>query len=151
MMRPREFEREPDKTHDRDPSLETQSERWIVVADDNDSTKWALQKLLETSGYDVTAVSDGSELLYQLEPLLLEDSEVRTPDLIITDVRMPGISIFAVVDQLRERGLDIPVIVVTGYGSDRVRHRVRKLGETIYFEKPVDIDRLERWIEKLTG
>ena len=130
-------------------SLHTQAQPQILVADDNDSTKWALEQLLESSGYEVIAVSDGSELLYELEPVILEEADSRPPDLIITDVRMPGINVFNIVEQLREIGFDTPVIIVTGYGSDRVRHRTHQLGRAVYFEKPVDIDRLEESVAAL--
>lgn len=123
----------------------------ILIADDNQSTKWALEQLFEETGYEVQAVTDGSEMLTRLEPVILGEPSSCPPDLIVTDVRMPGIDVFNVVEQLREIGDDTPIIVVTGFGTDRIRHRVHKLGRAIYFEKPVDIELLEETVRKLTG
>ncbi len=122
----------------------------ILVADDNQSTKWALEQLFEQAGYRVVAVTDGSEMLNRLEPVIVGEPESRPPDLIVTDVRMPGIDVFNIAEQLREIGHETPIIFVTGYGTDRIRHRVHRLGGAMYFEKPVDIELLEETVAKLT-
>ena len=120
----------------------------ILLAEDDHSSKWALKRLLETDGYRVEAVEDGSELLYELEPVILREPGIRPPDLIVTDVRMPGINVFNVIEQLRDNGYEIPVIIMTGYGSDRIRHRVNQIGRAFYFEKPIDIGELEATLER---
>jgi len=121
----------------------------ILVAEDNQATRWALRRLLEATGYRVVAVGDGSEMLYELEPVLLREPRARPPDLIVTDVRMPGIDVFRALKQLRAAGIDTPVLVVTGYLNDRIRHRVHKLGRAHVLEKPVDVDRLEATVAEL--
>ena len=147
---------EPERPDDRSPSggtrgtTDTTSAGRILVAEDNEATKWALRRLFESTGYSVVTVSDGSEMLYELEPVILEEPQAAPPDLILTDVRMPGIDVFRVVEQLRALGLETPVLVVTGYANDRVRHRVHKLGRALFFEKPVDVETLEETVAELT-
>lgn len=120
----------------------------LLVAEDDDETRGALVDLFERGGYDVRAVNDGSSLLYRLEPMLLSEPGHWPPDLILTDVRMPGLDAVNIVEELREVGWDTPVIIVTGFGDQKLRGRINKLENADYFEKPVKADEIEEAVRQ---
>ena len=115
----------------------------LLLAEDDDDTRDALVELFERSGYDVRSVADGSSLLYRLEPMLLSEPGHWPPDLIMTDIRMPGIDALSIVEELRDVGWETPVIIITGYGCRETRRRIGDMEGADYFEKPIDIGGLE--------
>lgn len=81
----------------------------ILVVDDEEKVRVLLSEMLEDEGYTVTTASSGAEAL--------ETLSVRSFDLVFTDVGMPGMSGWEMVRTLRERGSEVPVAVVTGWGE----------------------------------
>lgn len=120
----------------------------ILVAEDDPETRRALEEIFEQSGFDVRAVEDGSALLDRLEPMLLSEPGHWPPDLIMTDVRMPGLDALNIVEELRDVGWETPVIVITGYGGPDVERRIDELPHARYFEKPLDAERLDRAVRE---
>jgi CheY-like chemotaxis protein len=121
----------------------------LLMAEDDDDTRSALVELFERSGYDVRSVADGSSLLYRLEPMLLSEPGHWPPDLIITDIRMPGIDALSIVEELREVGWETPVIIITGYGNRQTRQRIDQMDGADYFEKPIDVGGLEETVREM--
>lgn len=120
----------------------------LLLAEDDTRTLEVLVELFEQSGYDVRTAEDGSALLSRLEPMLLSEPGHWPPDLIVTDVRMPGLDALNIVEELREVGWKTPIIVVTGYGDASIRRRVEQMEQTDYFEKPLDAGRLDRAVRE---
>ena len=120
----------------------------LLIAEDDDETREALVELFERGGYDVRAVADGSSLLYRLEPMLLSEPGHWPPDLIMTDVKMPGLDAINIVEELRDVGWQTPVIIITGFGDEALRERIGALEATDYYEKPLDIDDLENAVRQ---
>ena len=120
----------------------------LLIAEDDTSTREALVELFERSGYDVRAVEDGSSLLYRLEPMLLSEPGHWPPDLILTDVRMPGLDAVNIIEELRDVGWQTPVIVITGFGDDALRERIAELAHASYYEKPVDADEIDQAVQQ---
>ena len=82
----------------------------ILIADDEDSLRWVLEKGLRQGGYEVTVAKDG--------PSALRAFELEEPfDLVFLDVRMPGMDGLAVLARLRELRPDVHVIVMTAHGT----------------------------------
>src|SRR5262245_11582733 len=77
----------------------------VLVVDDEAGARAALKSLLETQGYAVDQAADGAAALERLVEL--------PPDVIVTDLDMPVMSGMQLLVALRERGQDVPVIVVT--------------------------------------
>ena len=81
----------------------------ILVVDDEEGLREGLSKLLEDEGYIVVCAESGEQALEVLQH--------KHVDLILTDMRMPGISGIDLLKKVREKHGDIGVIILTGYGE----------------------------------
>ncbi len=111
----------------------------VLLADDDDDLLAELRNHLRDVGFDVLPFRDGREL----RDWLLRMSPHDQPDVVVTDLRMPG---WSGLDVLRWLGLnhpEIPVVLVTGYGDEHTRERARQLGAFAVCDKPVTALQLE--------
>ncbi|MBN2164368.1 MAG: response regulator [Pontiellaceae bacterium] len=109
----------------------------ILIIDDDPSIRNVFTRYLEHKGYSVTVASDGSEGLSILSTF--------APDLVITDVMMPGKDGLEVVLELRKTRQDIPVFAISGGMRMAVMDflpMIKKFGAKKVFYKPVDLDEL---------
>lgn len=100
---------------------------------------------LSADGYDVAEVSDGVELLARVGSSVLFGgfgSIREPPDLIVTDVRMPGLTGLTVLEGLRRAGGTVPVVVITAFGDDETHRIAYQSGAVAVFDKPFDLDDL---------
>ncbi len=113
------------------------TEATVFVVDDDDAVRQALELLLESVG--LTAKTYGSA-----EDFLLA-YDTGQPGCLVLDVRMPGISGLALQEQLTGRGVDIPIIFITGHGDVSTAVRAMKAHAFDFIEKPFnDQDLLDR-------
>ena len=115
---------------------------WVV--DDDEGISWVLQKALQKAGYVVTVYGDAESVVSALD---LSNPENR-PDLILTDVRMPGHSGFWLTEQIKSATDDIPVIVMTGFGDLDSAVESFKKGAFEYITKPFDINEVLSLVSK---
>ena len=106
----------------------------ILVVDDDESLRWVTQAQLQQSGYDVAATADGKSALASIRQ--------TPPDLVITDLKMPGMSGLELLRQIREDYPEIIVIMVTAFGSVENAVEAMKAGAYDYIMKPVNMDEL---------
>jgi signal transduction histidine kinase/ActR/RegA family two-component response regulator len=85
----------------------------ILLAEDDETVRTSTSRMLERAGYSVTATPDGRTALR----VLLESAEPF--DLLLSDVVMPGMSGFALIEQARELRPELPVLLMSGYADDR--------------------------------
>jgi two-component system, NtrC family, nitrogen regulation response regulator GlnG len=104
----------------------------ILIADDEDSLRWVLDKGLRQAGYEITAVKDGESALraFEAEPF----------DLVFLDVRMPGMDGLTALARLRELAPDAHVIVMTAHGTMETAIQAMQRGAYDYLAKPFDLD-----------
>ena len=121
----------------------------ILLAEDDDEIRRALESLLSFDGYQVYAVENGGELMDYLSGWILGDTDETPADVIITDIRMPGFNGLTILEGLRARGWKLPVIVISAFGDDEIRRRVQNLGGAVFFSKPFEPVDLERAVEEL--
>src|SRR4051812_23050250 len=120
----------------------------ILLAEDDLDVQAALTEFLELSGYDVVAVNNGSDMLDALASAAARED--READLIITDVRMPGFNGLSIAEELRADGWKQPIIIISAFGDDVIKERIRRLeGQTEFFPKPLDPGRLEKTLADL--
>ena len=101
----------------------------IYVADDDAAVRDSLRALLESAGYGVLAFASGDALLAAYE--------TDRAACLVTDVDMPGASGLDVQQTLAARGVDVPVIVISGAGNARLAARALESGAADYLEKPI--------------
>lgn len=106
----------------------------ILVIDDEKNIREGLSAALELEGYFVRLAADGREGLAQIEK--------GDIDLVITDLRMPGISGEEVLARVRGESPGIPVIVLTGHGSIDTAVDAMRNGAYDFLTKPLSLDRL---------
>ncbi|MCG6871147.1 MAG: nitrogen regulation protein NR(I) [Gammaproteobacteria bacterium] len=107
---------------------------WVI--DDDDSIRWVLERSLTRDGWTVRAFSGPKGVLEQL------DSEV--PDVIITDIRMPGSSGLELMQEIHQRSPRIPVIVITAHTDLDSAVASYRSGAFEYLPKPFDVDEAVR-------
>ncbi len=115
-------------------------ERVLVIDDSPEIRDFLVENILRPKGFEVLVATDGM--------MGLELAISKEPDLMITDQQMPGLTGLQVLQKLRERGVDIPAILVTGEGSEDTAVRAFRLGIKDYIIKPIDADELSESVDK---
>ncbi len=121
-------------------ATEPGSGRILVVDDEKDNT-YLYRKLLTGSGYTVTCSNDPVEALDMLEGI----------DLLLTDMTMPGMSGLDLVQEIRKRGIRIPVIVMTGYSEKLTVDYAKEIGVSTVLLKPLTTAELTAAIHRAMG
>ncbi len=106
----------------------------ILVVDDEASIRDSLRMILEFEGYRVETAGSGIEAL--------RIARDRPPDAILLDLRMPEMDGLEAFRQLRERGYDMPVIVVSGHADVATAVEATRRGAFDFFQKPLERDRI---------
>lgn len=107
----------------------------IFLVEDELHLRLTLTLILRKAGFQVTAAEDGNKALKQLQELQNKPGKV---DLLVTDIQMPGLTGIEIIDGIRKMNLDIPCLVITGYGNkDTVIELMRK-GCSEYLDKPFE-------------
>jgi two-component system nitrogen regulation response regulator GlnG len=104
----------------------------ILIADDEDSLRWVLEKGLRQAGYEVTSVRDGAAAIRAVE--------AAPYDLVFLDVRMPGVDGLAALARMRELRADACVVVMTAHGTMETAIQAMQRGAYDYLTKPFDLD-----------
>lgn len=115
----------------------------ILVVDDDQGQRSLLSSFLSSNGFNVTPSASGSEALD-----LLSRHEFA---MVISDVRMPGMSGLEMLRRLRTEKPDIPVLLVTAFASIRDAVDATRDGALNYLSKPIDLDELLALVRKSTG
>jgi two-component system nitrogen regulation response regulator GlnG len=104
----------------------------ILIADDEESLRWVLERGLRQAGYEVTAVSDGEAAI--------EAFEADPVDLVFLDIRMPRLDGLAVLERLRAIRPDACVVVMTAHGTMDTAIKAMQRGAYDYLAKPFDLE-----------
>ncbi len=115
----------------------------ILVVDDEEGIRDLLSKTLELAEYEVDVASDGRSALERLR--------VGPYDLLITDLRMPGMDGLTVIREARRLHADLPVIIITGYSSEANAIEAINLGVQGYLTKPFRVPRVLNAAAKALG
>jgi len=105
-----------------------------LIVDDDDIFRHRLCRALEQRKWEAEAAPDGEEALKFVRD--------RSPDLVLIDLRMPGLSGLDVVPQMRALDSSLTIIVLTGYGSIPTAISAMKKGADHYLSKPADVDQI---------
>jgi CheY-like chemotaxis protein len=123
--------------------------RWIVVADDDEEMRTLLSGLFRADGFVVSEAKDGQELLATLVTKTAPDGTPIAPDLVVTDVQMPGATGIRVLSHVRRAHPTVPVILITAFGSVELHAQAKRLGAATVLDKPFDVSELRRLVQRL--
>ena len=113
----------------------------ILVIDDEPGIRDLLDTLLRRKGYDVVLAENGQKGLDLFRR--------ERPDVIVLDLKMPGMDGLTVLQQVRSLDPKKPVIILTGAGTTEMEQKVRALGATEYVEKEFSLHRLGDSLKRL--
>jgi DNA-binding NtrC family response regulator len=112
----------------------------ILFVDDDREFRKTMKKVFERRGYDFTGAADGTEALDLLSK--------NTFDLIISDLRMPNLNGVGLMEELRRRSIDLPVIFLTAYGEVESYMDLMNMGAFDYLNKPVSAPDMLRVVKR---
>jgi len=112
----------------------TSNKQHLLLVDDDQRMRELLTDVFTGKGYQVTATADGREALLHLEAFAF--------DTVITDLMMPQVSGTEVLEAAQRRDAQLPVIIITGYGTVDSAIAAMKIGAHDYIQKPFDPEEL---------
>jgi len=104
--------------------------KFVVVVDDDDSVRSAVQDLLEAVGFPAQGFASAEEFL--------KSGKQHQTTCLITDIRMPGMSGLELQAQLNAERCKIPIIFITAHGDEKMRLQARREGAVEFLSKPFD-------------
>ena len=122
----------------------------ILLAEDDNEMRALLVFALQRAGYEVIECLDGVGLLAHLEPFLnTGKSQDMHFSLIISDIRMPGLTGLEVLEGIKGHNEFPPVILITAFGDQKTHEMAEILGAAAIFDKPFDVDDLLTKVREL--
>lgn len=112
----------------------------LLLADDDPDMRMLLAERLRNRGHTVSEFEDGAELASYLEEQIVNPSGESL--LLITDIRMPRQDGLTVLASARQRGLVVPVIVISGLEQNEIYDAASELDVAALFQKPFDVEHL---------
>lgn len=116
----------------------------IVLADDETWELIGLKKLIARSQLPLRVVGEAENGI-----VVLQELEEKRPQILITDIRMPGLSGVQLLQQVQEKGLDVDVIILSGYAEFSYAQAALRYGAKDYLLKPVEPERLQEALGKI--
>ena len=113
----------------------------ILVVDDDPDSAATMAAVLQTVGHDVQMVTDGTQAA--------EVAWEFHPDVVLLDLRMPGIDGYEVARRIRDQGDQTLVVAVTGFTRDD--RLFQDAGFDHYMTKPIDLDDLSKWLNEVAA
>lgn len=113
----------------------------ILIVEDDEEMRALLSDMIEEEGYEAASVNNGSEAFRKLAK--------ESFDLIITDVRMPGLTGLDILPGIKKLQPDVPIIVITAFGSEEVQKKALERGANAYLEKPIHFQKLRTLIHDM--
>lgn len=113
----------------------------VLIIDDQAGIRALLREVFSVFGFEVLEAQTGIEGLEKLE---------KRPDIILLDMKMPGLSGIDTLRRLRKINDTVPVILVTAYQELEMINEAERLGITARLIKPFDLDELQRIVRRVT-
>ncbi len=106
----------------------------ILVVDDDENLRWVLETQLQDMGYAVSTAADGQAALAAIGQ--------ESPALVLTDLKMPGMSGLELLDKIHADYPEMPVVIVTAFGTIQSAVQAMRAGAYDYLTKPIDYEEL---------
>jgi DNA-binding NtrC family response regulator len=115
----------------------------VLFVDDEEELVSTVVERLDLRGIDATGAMSGEEALTRIEE--------KPFDVVVLDVRMPGLGGFDVIKRIKHSHPDLEVILVSGHGAKEAEETGLSLGAFDYLQKPVDLEDLIGILHRATG
>jgi two-component system response regulator FixJ len=123
-----------------------QQQQYVFLVDDDQDMRESIRSLLRSVGLPLESYSTAQEFLEKFDP--------EKPGCLVLDVRMPGMSGLDLQQRLRDRGIDLPIIIISGHADVSIAVRAIKAGAVDLIEKPFNdqllLDRIHQALEENT-
>lgn len=111
----------------------------ILVVDDEVNTLGSMEFILQARDYEVSLANDGAIALNTI----LKAKDTRTPiDLLIMDIQMPVVNGLKLIDHLHKLKIELPILIITGYGNHKLYSELARKGCNHVLDKPISEDDL---------
>ena len=118
----------------------------VYIADDEMWVIVGLKKRIEKTGLTFQVVGEANNGV-----MALEEIEKKKPDILFTDIRMPGYNGLELLELLRKKELDTKVVLISGYAEFEYAQSAIRNGAYDYLLKPIDQDKLQTVLERILG
>lgn len=112
----------------------------ILIVDDQYGIRILLNEVLQKVGYETYQAANGVQAL--------EIAKEHSPDLVLLDMKIPGMDGIEILKRMKEYDPNIAVIIMTAYGELDMIQRAKDLGAITHFAKPFDIDDIRNAVNK---
>lgn len=116
------------------------SKGYVWVVDDDSSIRWVMEKTLSSTNIKCETFADAESVLMALER--------ETPDVLVSDIRMPGIDGIELLKQVHQRSPELPVIIMTAHSDLDAAVNAYQKGAFEYLPKPFDVDETLTLVER---
>ena len=127
----------------------------ILLAEDDEEMRRLLVQELQKNGYQVCECSTGLRLLDKLGNRLVSPEKLKCEpteyDLIISDIRMPGVTGMSVLEGMCLFEGFPPMILITAFGDEKTHEQAKELGAAALFDKPFEIEDLLAKVHEILG
>ncbi|MEZ5316016.1 MAG: response regulator [Vicinamibacterales bacterium] len=121
----------------------TRRTRRVLVVDDEESVRELVAKTLTNAMYEVETATDGAAAVARLRD--------HQYDLLITDLKMPGMDGLSVIREARRSSMDLPIIIITGYSTEASAIEAINLGVCGYLTKPFRLPKIVSEVDRAFG
>ncbi len=112
----------------------------ILIADDEEAARRSLGQILTEDGFEVALAANGEEALRAIAE--------QSPDILLTDLRMPGMDGHELLTRVRQSCPDLTVVIMTAHGTIRSAVQALREGAEDYLTKPIDVEELECLLDR---
>jgi CheY-like chemotaxis protein len=123
----------------------SQSTLRILAVDNEPSVTFSLSHILNAPRYDLTAVENGDAALARI------DAGAAPFDFIIVDQKMPHMSGVELVEELRKRGVETKIMVLSAHISHEIREAYERMDVHVMFPKPFDVAALRSAVDRMAA
>lgn len=123
--------------------LKEHDKKRIMIIEDDAEMRSLLIEFLGEDGYQVDSAQTGLEALSKITKEVF--------DLIVTDIRMPGLTGLDILSSIKKQQPQVPIIVITAFGNEEVYRRSMERGASAYLEKPICFNKLGVLIHEMVS
>jgi len=121
----------------------------VLLAEDDEAMRGFVATALARDGYRVIEIENGTDLHSSLTRLAGTPPKSREIDIVVSDIHMPGKTALEVLAEFRQMADEVPIVLVTAFGSAKTHAEAKSLGAAAVLDKPFDLAELRALLREL--